>query len=585
MQLHSLEGKKMKKLLLILSALVLLSSLSFAQVYSSQQVIPAGHWIYDALYYMNLEQKKSSTLDNAPLTVAELYLNFEQIDKEKLSEAGKELYEKTEGFFERKKFLFDFKGAKFTSNIIVNPVGAIRTNSDLDWTYASSYTDDGNNYVSTAAMGTVYTQPVLVFPFILDFGELFYIDVQPYAGAGPFWSLTSDFYAVNIPTGKNGAEFFMWPLNANASFGKCFGGWGAELNVGRQGLEVGRTKTGSIIYNSTFQTDFYVQLNLYSPRLKYTMDVAQVDVNRFYYMHTAEIVPFSWLKLGIMEGTLVDGDFELRYLNPLLFMHAFSGWRQYNSELEEKYYKEAHYCAYFGWSFDITPCKYLRIYGIYAQNEIQSSVELNTDYDYSIPDSYAWQLGTELSLPVGKGYLTTSLEGIYLTPFCYLKPTKAASLARVRENDADSYGLGKIASWIGSPFGPDALGGQLSAAYDIPSKFKAECAYLFMAHGSNSFNLFDKTKEIDGKKYDSFYPAAMYLQGESAEKTRAMRTLALTETVQYTNRISLSGEYHFMKNLSAEAMGAYTFVFNNKGRGGEFAHGLELTLGVRYSLF
>ena len=528
----------MKKIISLLTALVILSAASFAQVYSGRQAIPAGHWIYDSLYYLNLEQKKTSTLDNAPLTVDELYLNFEQIDKEKLSDSGKAVYEKAEGFFERKKFLFDFNGAKFSTNLILNPVGVIRTNPDVEWTYASSYTDS-KNYVSTSAMGTVYTEPVAVFPFILDFGELFYIDVQPYAGAGPFWSLTSDFYAVNIPTGKNGAEFFMWPLNANASVGKVFNGWGAELNVGRQGLEVGRTKTGSIIYNSTFQTDFYTQLNLFSPRLKYTMDVAQLDVSRFYYMHTAEIVPFSWIKLGIMEGTLVDGKFELRYLNPLLFMHAFSGWRQYESEEEHKYYSEAHYCAYFGWSFDITPCKYLRIYGMYAQNEIQSSVELNNDEDYSIPDSYAYQLGVEFSLPVKEGYLTTSLEGVYTTPFCYLKQTKAASLARVREEDADSYGLGKIASWIGSPFGPDAIGGQLSAEYDCPMKFNAGLSYLFVAHGSNSFGLFDKKKTINGVEYESYYPQAMYLQGDDPEKTRAMRTLALTETVQYTNRISL----------------------------------------------
>lgn len=579
----------MKKILQLFTVFLLFSVLSYAQVYSSQQSIPAGHWIYDSLYYLNLEQKKSSTLDNAPLTVAELYLNFQQIDKEALSETGKSVYERAETFFERKKFLFDFNGAKFTTNLILNPIGVIRSNSEVDWTYASSYTNSNEGYVSTSASGTVYTQPVAVFPFILDFGELAYIDVQPYAGAGPFWSLTSDFYAVNIPTGKNGAEFFMWPLDANASIGKCFGGWGAEINVGRQGLAVGRTKTGSILYNSTFQTDFYTQLNLYSPRLKYTMDIAQLDVSRFYYMHSAEIVPFSWLKLGIMEGTLVDGKFELRYLNPLLFMHAFSGWRQYESEYEHKYYSEAHYCAYFGWSFDINPCKYLRIYGMYAQNEIQSSVELNNDEDYSIPDSYAYQLGVEVSLPVSEGYLTSSLEGVYTTPFCYLKQTSAASLARVREEDADSYGLGKIASWIGSPFGPDAIGGQLSAEYDCPMKFKTGASYLFVAHGTNSFGLFGK-KNPRHEDLDYYYPQAIYLQDKedginSAEKTRAMRTLALTDTVQYTNRISLSGKYYFMKNLSAEAMGAYTFVFNNRAYGGEFAHGLELTLGVRYSLF
>ena len=574
----------MKKIFQLLSVFILFSAFSYAQVYSARQSIPAGHWIYDALYYLNLEQKKASTLDNAPLSIAELYLNFQQLDKEELSETGQKLYKKVEGFFERKKFLFDFSGAKFSTNLILNPVGVVRTNPDVDWTYASSYTDDGD-YVTTSAMGTVYTQPVAVFPFILDFGEFAYIDVQPYAGAGPFWALSSDYYAVNIPTGNNGAEFFMWPIDANASVGKEFGGWGAELNVGRQGLEVGRTKTGSIFYNSTFQTDFYTQLNLFSPRLKYAMDVAQVDVSRFYYMHTAEIVPFTWLKLGIMEGTLVDGEFELRYLNPLLFMHAFSGWRQYSDSLEDEYYGEAHYCAYFGWSFDITPCKYLRIYGLYAQNEIQSSVELNNDFDYSIPDSYGYQLGAEVSVPVKEGYLTTSLEGVYTTPFCYLKPTKAASLARVREKDAESYGLGTIASWIGSPFGPDAIGGQFTAEYDVPLKYKAGFGYLFVAHGRNSAGLFDKKKKIDGVNYDSFYPSAMYLQGEDPEKTRAMRTLSLTPTVQYTNRISLSGEYYFMKNLSAGAMGAYTFVFNNMGQDGVFAHGLEFTLSAKYSLF
>ena len=115
----------MKKLISLLAAFVLLSAFSFAQVYSGRQAIPAGHWIYNALYYLNLEEKKSSTLDNAPLTVDELYLNFEQIDKEKLSESGKAIYEKVEAFFERKKFLFDFNGAKFTTNLILNPTGVI----------------------------------------------------------------------------------------------------------------------------------------------------------------------------------------------------------------------------------------------------------------------------------------------------------------------------------------------------------------------------------------------------------------------------------------------------------------------------
>ena len=184
-----------------------------------------------------------------------------------------------------------------------------------------------------------------------------------------------------------------------------------------------------------------------------------------------------------------------------------------------------------------------------------------------------------------EGYLATAIEGIYTTPFCYLKPTKAASLMRIRENDAESYGLGSISSWLGSPFGPDAVGVQLSADYDCPTKFKAGASYLFVAHGSNSFGLFNKKKTISGVEYESFYPSAMYLQGELADKTKAMRTLSLTDTVQYTNRITLSGEYYFMKNLSTAATAAYTFIFNNKGRDGVFAHGLEFTVSAKYTVF
>ncbi len=578
----------MKKRFLLLFAAIFISVNISAQVYSAQEAIPAGHWIYDALYCLTLEQKKLSTLDNAPLTVAELYLNFQQINKDSLSEDGKALYEKTENFFERKKFLFDFNGAKFTVNAILNPVGVYKTNKDVDWSYATSYTDDSDKYVTTNSVGTVYTQPLATFPFILDFGEIAYISVDPYAGAGPFWALTSDNYATNIPTGSNGGEFFMWPFNGYASVSKTFNTWGIGLNVGRQGLEVGRTATGSLIYDSSFQTDFYAQLNVYSPRLKYTMDVAQVDQQRYFYLHSAEIVPFNWIKLGIVEGTLIKSAFELRFLNPLLFMHTFSGWIQYANMADsnyKQYYGEYNYCAYFGLTFDITPCPNLRIYGLYAQNEIQSLVELVDDYSRSIPDSLGGQLGVEYTIPIWNGFLKSNLEAVYTTPFCYLKQTSSASLMRLQIDSIGSYGLGTIGSWMGSQFGPDALAGLLSAEYNNPGKMKVGLKYLFVAHGVNSFALFNKTREISGNTYESYYPSAMYLQGEDAEKTKAMRTNALTPTIQYTNQITANFNYTLFSKLEFGTELSYIFIFNNKAKEGVFVHGLELSLSAKYTLF
>ena len=559
-----------------------------AQVYSAQQPIFSDSWIYDALYHLNGEAGQSSVLDNAPLTADELYLNFQQIDREKLSDSGKSLYDKAESFFNKKKFFFDFYGARFTANAVLNPVAAVRTNTDVDWTYASSYTES-SGYVSSDIGSTIYEKPLASFPFVLDFSDLIFICVEPYAGSGPFWSLTSDFYAVNVPTGNNGAEFFMWPLNAYAAAGKSFGNWGVSLQTGRLGLSIGRTLTGSIIYDSSFQTDFYTQLNIFSPRLKYTLDVAQIDASRFFYIHSAEIIPFKWLKLGIMEGTLVDGSFELRYLNPLIFMHSFSGWRQYSTKEELDYYGEAHYCAYFGLSLDIVPCPNIRIYALYSQNEIQSSVELNNDYDYSYPDSLAFQLGAEFSIPhKNSGYFTAALEGVYTTPFMYLKQTKAASLVNVRD-DIYSNGLGRISSWAGSPFGPDAAGGKFSFGYENALSWKCGFSYQFVAHGTNSFGLFDR-RSSDGK-YEAYYPSAIYLQNkddvdfDAASTISVARTYALTPCVQYTNTVSVTAEYYILQNLKVQGECDYTFVFNHKGKPGVFAHGFQSSVGIRYELF
>jgi hypothetical protein len=156
---------------------------------------------------------------------------------------------------------------------------------------------------------------------------------------------------------------------------------------------------------------------------------------------------------------------------------------------------------------------------------------------------------------------------------------------RLQIDSIGSYGLGTIGSWMGSQFGPDALAGLLSAEYNNPGKMKVGLKYLFVAHGVNSFALFNKTREINGNTYESYYPSAMYLQGEDAEKTKAMRTNALTPTIQYTNQITANFNYTLFSKLELGTELSYIFIFNNKAKEGVFAHGLELSLSAKYTLF
>nr|MBQ2234603.1 hypothetical protein [Treponema sp.] len=96
--------KKCFHLKFIKSLFFLISFLCYADIYNSQQLIPAGHWIYDALYSLNSEEGRLSIADNAPLPVSEIQMYFEQINYDNLSDSGKDLYNKVEEYFSNRKF-------------------------------------------------------------------------------------------------------------------------------------------------------------------------------------------------------------------------------------------------------------------------------------------------------------------------------------------------------------------------------------------------------------------------------------------------------------------------------------------------
>lgn len=114
--------------------------------------------------------------------------------------------------------------------------------------------------------------------------------------------------------------------------------------------------------------------------------------------------------------------------------------------------------------------------------------------------------------------------------------------------------------------------------------------YLFVAHGTNSFGLFQNTVTINGKEYYSYYPAVRRkLVGTTAaltdeEAASLARTLRLTGVVQYTNCITLKGTYMINNHFAFAARLSYMFIFNNKNKLGVFAHGVELSTSFTYTL-
>ena len=568
--------------------------------YGSQQLIPAGHWIYDALAKISAEAAVVDASVSAPLSAAEIGLYLNALPEERLSPAGQKLYERVI------EYLYGKKASSFFGiggELILNPALTAKTSPDIDWTFATDYTghitsngiagvaSNNSGYGAASSFNSSFaSNPFAALPLYITFGKNIVIETVPMFGKS-FWGMADNSNFTNFVYKADDMEF-LWPKTANISAGKAFDTWGINVNLSRQGLERGRTLTGSIIYNSTFETDFYAQLNLYAApaasrfRYKYALDAVEINKNRYICLHTFELEGFRRLKIGITEGILLEQPFELRFLNPLMVIHSFGAWRDYMTADEEKYYGEAHTAAYMGIQAEWAPVKYLRAYFLYAQNEIQTEAEKQSLSGKLLPDSFGVQLGAELNIPDKTGgWWQTMFEGVYTSPFLYIKQGADWSFYS-RRYDMQNNGSVPIYSWIGSPFGPDCIGAAAKLEYSVPFKWSAALTYLFAAHGTNSFGIFNNTVTIGGKTYYAYYPSVLHKLGlANDDKLLDMaRTLSLTGVIQYTNRISIKGSYSITESLTAQAQADYSFIFNNKNEAGRFNHGLQCSLILQYHI-
>ena len=110
--------KKMikKGYILVLTAFLSFCPFLNAETYGTQQLIPAGHWVYDALFMLSNETKRTSFATNAPISVGELKMYLNLVPYEKLSDSGKNLYDKLSEYLGTKSFSIDMGPVYFGFN-------------------------------------------------------------------------------------------------------------------------------------------------------------------------------------------------------------------------------------------------------------------------------------------------------------------------------------------------------------------------------------------------------------------------------------------------------------------------------------
>lgn len=535
-----------------------------------QKLVPAGHWVYDAIDDIFFDCGKNTfATQSAPLAIAELQLYLKEIEYDALSDYAKKQYDRVFHYFEGDRMLFSSSVISFGANMLITPELYYKSNDEIKRTDRYYFKDN-----------------ILSLPVYFSITD--YIFMESYFSFGKnYWAAQSSDNYFNMPINFNGktsaweAAEFDWPRTAYLSFGIPFKDTAFfNFKFGRGSKSIGNTQFGSIIMSPDFETDFYSQISFFAPNIKYTLDLTQVDTEKYMYSHRIEFRLFKKLNVTLLESAYVAAPFELKYLNPLMVLHAFSPWHLYPEN-------DLRACAYIAAALDFTPTKYWHVYALYAQNEITAPSETNA----ALPNSMGWQAGIKTTIPLKTGALKSGIEAIYTMPWLYIKHTPDNSLVRLKHQETKPTGSPSVVtSWMGTSFGPDTIAVSLRAGYEVPTKWSAFFSYNFLIQGSNAFsdNVFvnkNGYKKDISKEDENYYPDTLPNKEEGEKKAAWITAFHGPEPAQFTNRFTVESSYIFTSHFSAAAKLSYAFIFNNRNILNNTQHGVELALSGTFKLF
>ncbi|MDR0401296.1 MAG: hypothetical protein LBH51_10215 [Treponema sp.] len=443
-----------------------------------QKILYPGDPLYDSLAILAMEQG-IVFLAGSTLTVMQAEQLLDRVEPDSLSPPGLVRYNRVRaGLAEDGAFSLSSSILRFDLDPGLQPELYFKSNQDLSWVY-------GRN------------QRLPFFPFSTAFSLSSYLTLESdlYFGENRRLSDAHDNYfnfmydkmidrVQNIDTNL--------PKRAYISAGYPFrNGMGINFRLGIGDDFIGRTRTGSIILSDNMKEPSYGNLTIYTPYLKYTADVMQLEVTKYFYLHRININVFDRLSFSMVEGVMVNAPFEIRFLNPLMIFHGLTAWETYRMKggYNDQFGGTGDRVGSFlGLIFDGRIWKYGRLYGMAAMNQLElPGVERGPES--TTPDGFAFQGGYESFLPLESGYLNFGLEGVYTFPYMYVLESVHWSFVRESKEVSNPE---LIREWTGTPFGPDSIAGTVWAGYQSSAPWSLYLSFLMVVQGEKSgTNIFD----------------------------------------------------------------------------------------------
>ncbi|MDR2746327.1 MAG: hypothetical protein LBB77_02670 [Treponema sp.] len=530
-----------------------------------QKIIYPGDPIYDSLAKLAMEQK-IVFLSGSTLTVMQIEQMLERINPDSLSPSGLFVYDQLRSALAVDGALsLGFHILRFDLDPGVQPELYFKTNENLGWVY-----DRGRR--------------LPFFPFATTFSLSSYLTLEAdlYFGENRRLSEAHDNY-FNFMYDKviSGVQSFdvNAPRRAYMSAGFPFGrGMGVNFRLGIGDDFIGRTRTGSIILSDNMKEPSYANLTFYTPYLKYTADIMELEVNKYFYLHRINVNVFNYLSFSLVEGVMVNAPFEIRYLNPLMIFHSLTAWETY--DVKGGYNDQTggsgeRVGSFLGMVFDGRIWKYGRLYGMVAMNQLElPGAERGSNS--TVPDAFAFQGGYESFIPVSTGYINFGVEGVYTFPYMYIMDSVNWSF--VRESKEVSNPV--VREWTGTPFGPDSIAGTVWAGYQPSAPWSVFASLVVAVQGERSgTNIFDDYISPLSSPASGLAPPVYYYPKSHEE----ILVATPTGTPSYTYIVSVEGKWSPLDWIHLSLRPAYKIVNGKRFAAGRWEHGqgFELSLSAR----
>lgn len=533
-----------------------------------QNLLEPRHWIYDSLQLLEQECGIVQFSDQAPLNLQQVRAMLGEIDYESLSAPGKAHYDNIIEYLQDSAFTINASILQVRAEPALNLQGYVKTNSSAPWIYDR-------------------------------FEKKHFLECPVTISVGDYVSLYADIFAgINKSAAHDNENYFNVPYNASNfdvnfphnAYGSAGYAWtdtvGFNVRVSNMSQAFGRAQTGSIIQSEYLTDAASAAISFYSPIFQYTGSITQYNSRRYLYTHKVDARIGKKFQISFMEAALPYGNMDLRFFNPMMFLHNYASWLDYEAEGSDV-------GSFFGIKANFTPIKYLRVFALWSMTQFQLPVELsedNTDKDNYVPNAMGVQLGLESYIPIKSGHLHLNLEGYYAQPYLYINSSPNWSF--VRTSSESNSGSKDFYEWLGTRYGPDTLAASLSASYEVPKKWSAGFKYLFLARGELSepgiFKAVGWGPRVlnlsDSALKNWVYPFTTASDGSTqfSPKYKKGRNLAAPSgTPEYVNVLSLYGTYCLTEWLEFMTQPSLAIILNSAHESGNVEFSFEFVLGAK----